>query len=75
MCSNYRPVTSSQRLLTFFGVEAGPERRAGDVFPTGSAPFIRLTREGTEGGEPALLAPGGHPNSPTDGHPKLPHLS
>ena len=46
MCSNYRPVTSSQRLLTFFGVEAGPERRAGDVFPTGSAPFIRLTREG-----------------------------
>ena len=32
MCSNYRPVTSSQRLLTFFGVEAGPERRAGDVF-------------------------------------------
>ena len=35
MCSNYRPVTSSQRLLTFFGVEAGPERRAGDVYPTG----------------------------------------
>ena len=23
----------------------------------------------------AELAPGGHPNSPTDGHPKLPHLS
>ena len=59
MCSNYRPVTSSQRLLTFFGVKAGPERRAGDVFPTGSAPFIRLTREATEGGEPALLVEDG----------------
>lgn len=22
-----------------------------------------------------LVPPGGHPNSPTDGHPKLPHLS
>ena len=21
------------------------------------------------------IGPGGHPNSPTDGHPKLPHLS
>ena len=59
MCSNYRPVTSSQRLLQFFGVEAGPECRAGDVFPTGSAPFIRLTREGTESGEPALLVEDG----------------
>ena len=36
--------------MTFFGVEAGMERRAGDFFPTGSAPFIRLTREGTESG-------------------------
>jgi len=23
----------------------------------------------------AMCAPGGHPNSPTCGHPKLPHLS
>ena len=59
MCSNYRPVTSSQRVLNFFGVEAGPERHAGDVFPTGSAPFIRLTREGAEGGEPVLLVEDG----------------
>ena len=59
VCSNYRPVTSRQRLLTFFGAEPGTERRAGDVFPTGSAPFIRITREGTEGGEPALLVDDG----------------
>ena len=59
MCSNYRPVTNSQRLLNFFGVEAGSERRAVDVFPTGSAPFIRLTREGTVGGEPAMLVEDG----------------
>ena len=57
MCSNYRPVTRMDRLLTFFGVEYDMgEVLARDVFPMGMAPFIRLTVEGQEGGRPALLA-------------------
>lgn len=43
MCSNYRPVTRADRLLSYFGVErqrhdAPPE----DVFPSGLAPMIIL---------------------------------
>lgn len=43
MCSNYRPVTRADRLLSFFGVErdrrdAPPE----GVFPLGLAPTIIL---------------------------------
>ena len=56
MCSNYVPVTSLERLLTFFGVEYGKEEPEHDVFPLGMAPFLRLTVEGQEGGRPALLA-------------------
>jgi len=56
MCSNYVPVASLERLLTFFGVEYGKEEKEHDVFPLGMAPFLRLTVEGQEGGRPAMLA-------------------
>jgi putative SOS response-associated peptidase YedK len=44
MCSNYRPVTRIDRLLTFFGVERERDDVPEDVFPLGLAPFIRLRR-------------------------------
>ena len=58
MCSNYRPVTRLDRLLTFFGVEYAKEEPTvqRDVFPLGTAPFIRLAVEGQEGGRPAMIA-------------------
>ncbi len=59
MCSNYRPVTRMDRLLTFFGVERGKDEPPEDVFPLGLAPFIRLSIEGQEGGRPALVAEDG----------------
>jgi putative SOS response-associated peptidase YedK len=46
MCSNYRPVTRLDRLLTFFGVERDRDEPSLDVFPLGLAPFIRLRRSG-----------------------------
>lgn len=44
MCSNYRPVTSLDRLLTFFGVERSRDQPPPDVdvYPTGAAIFLRL---------------------------------
>ena len=59
MCSNYRPVTRMDRLLTFFGVERDKDEEPHDVFPTDMAPFIRLSIEGQEGGRPALVAEDG----------------
>ena len=59
MCSNYRPVTRMDRLLTFFGVERDKDEAPHDVFPLGMAPFIRLSVEGQEGGKPALVAEDG----------------
>lgn len=57
MCSNYRPVTRLDRLLTFFGVEYSKEEvLQRDVFPLGMAPFIRLSVERQEAGRPALVA-------------------
>jgi putative SOS response-associated peptidase YedK len=56
MCSNYRPVTRMDRLLTFFGVEPKEEVLQRDAYPLGMAPFIRLTVEGQEGGKLALIA-------------------
>lgn len=47
MCSNYRPVTQSDRMLTFFGVERGLDQVPADVWPTGMAPFIRLVEDGS----------------------------
>jgi putative SOS response-associated peptidase YedK len=48
MCSNYRPVTSLDRLLAFFGVERTRNEPPPDVdvYPLGLAPFIRLDPDG-----------------------------
>jgi putative SOS response-associated peptidase YedK len=48
MCSNYRPVTRMDRMLTFFGVERDRDENPVDVFPTGLAPFIRKAEEGSD---------------------------
>ena len=47
MCSNYRPVTRMDRMLTFFGVERDRDEEPVDVFPTGLVPFIRKAEEGS----------------------------
>lgn len=60
MCSNYVPVTRMDRMLEFFGVQRDRDDTPHDVYPTGLAPFIRLTTEGTEGGKPAMIAEDGH---------------
>lgn len=59
MCSNYRPVTREDRLLSFFGVEYRGAMEDRDTYPLGTAPFIRLEVEGQEGGKPALVAEDG----------------
>ncbi len=47
MCSNYRPVTRSDRLLSFFGVTRERDEPSVDVWPLGLAPFIRLAEDGS----------------------------
>jgi putative SOS response-associated peptidase YedK len=47
MCSNYRPVTRADRMLTFFGVERARDEDPVDVWPLGLAPFIRLAEPGS----------------------------
>jgi putative SOS response-associated peptidase YedK len=47
VCSNYRAVTRSDRLLTFFGVERERDEPSVDVWPLGLAPFIRLAEDGS----------------------------
>ncbi|UUZ68283.1 SOS response-associated peptidase [Polaromonas sp. P2-4] len=47
MCSNYRPVTRMDRMLTFFGVERARDELPADVWPTGLAPIIRLAQDGS----------------------------
>lgn len=47
MCSNYKPVTRTDRLLSFFGVERERDDESVDTWPTGLAPFIRLAEEGS----------------------------
>jgi putative SOS response-associated peptidase YedK len=50
MCSNYRPVTRQDHLLTFFGVERDAKRPSPEfeeVWPLGLAPFIRLHEDGS----------------------------
>lgn len=56
MCSNYRPVTRLDRLLSFFGVERGAEQPpyAEEIFPHGLAPMIRLDPAGAKHGGPAV---------------------
>lgn len=61
MCSNYRPVTRLDRLLTFFGIERSKDELPPDVdvWPTGAAPFIRLDPNWDGQGEPRLEAGNG----------------
>lgn len=47
MCSNYRPVTRLDRMLTFFGVERERNDLSDEVWPTGTAPIIRLMQDGS----------------------------
>ena len=50
MCSNYQPVTSEDRLLTFFGVDKDPAQEVqmpAEIWPLGLAPFIRLAEDGS----------------------------
>lgn len=43
-CSNYRLITRSDRMPTFFGVERAKDEDPIDVCPTGLAPFIRMAK-------------------------------
>lgn len=48
MCSNYRPVTRTDRVLTFFGIERERhEPIPEETWPLGFAPFIRLHEDGS----------------------------
>lgn len=47
MCSNYKPVTRSDRLLHFFGVVRERDEPSVDTWPLGLAPFIRLAEDGS----------------------------
>jgi putative SOS response-associated peptidase YedK len=47
MCSNYRPVTRSDRLLSFFGVQRERDETPVDIWPLNVAPFIRLAEDGS----------------------------
>lgn len=61
MCSNYRPVTRLDRLLTFFGVERRTDQAPPDVdvYPTGAAPFLRLLSDGGPEGQARLTVEDG----------------
>ncbi|MGE3348080.1 MAG: SOS response-associated peptidase [Ramlibacter sp.] len=61
MCSNYVPVTRSDRLLSFFGVHRDARTEPPiDVWPTGLAPFIRLRAPGGDGRPIERLVDDGH---------------
>ena len=47
MWSNYVAATHAERLLTYFGVERDRDCPPVITFPTGMAPFIRLTEDGS----------------------------
>lgn len=47
MCSNYQPVTRSDRLLKFFGATREKDEPSVDTWPTGLAPMIRLAEDGS----------------------------
>lgn len=46
MCSNYLPITRSDRLLQHFGVQRARDEPPLDILPLGLAPFVRLARNG-----------------------------
>ncbi len=47
VCSNYTPVTRSDRLMKFFGVFRERDETPVDMWPLGIAPFIRLAEDGS----------------------------
>jgi len=49
MCSNYQPVTSMERRMTFFGAESNPnlDPSPAEIYPLGLAPFIRRAEDGS----------------------------
>ena len=59
MCANYIPVTQTDRLLAWFGVQRERDEPPHDTFPLGLAPFIRLAPSGDGTGEPARVAEDG----------------
>lgn len=59
MCANYLPLSSVDRLLTYFGIDFPGKAATEEVFSLGESPFIRLSVEGEEGGRPALVAENG----------------
>ena len=56
MCSNYRPVTRLDRLLTFFGVERGRDEAPVDVFCSASRRSSDCADGGTAAGRPSKTA-------------------
>ena len=73
MCSNYKAVTRSDRLLKFFGVVRERDEPSVDTWPLGLAPFIRLAEDGSgnrvvEDGMFGLLPPLASDRNP---HPRL----
>lgn len=64
MCSNYKPVTRLDHLVSFFGITRDPNEPppefAAEIWPLGLAPFIRLAPDGSgnrvlEGGQFGLM--------------------
>lgn len=47
MCSNYLPVTRSDRMMKFFGVARERDETPVDMWPLGVGPFIRLAEDGS----------------------------
>jgi putative SOS response-associated peptidase YedK len=47
MCSNYLPVTRSDRMLKFFGIARDRDELPADMWPLGLAPFIRIAEDGS----------------------------
>ena len=47
VCSNYLPVTRSDRMLKFFGIARERDELPADLWPLGLAPFIRIAEDGS----------------------------
>ena len=77
--SNSTPQTPREAALSGFSGTTEHFLAASQSAATKRAYASDLRHFSANGGSipanPVVLAPGGHPNSPTDGHLKLPHLS
>ena len=58
MCSNYRPVTSADRLAQYFGVVHAHDAPPVDTYPSGLGPCILLARSGDNGAHHGLALVG-----------------